>query len=82
MPLTKHRSPEQWERLIEEVQKRSERRRQRKKAAALRQRDKLNRQRHRESRRLLVLKLKRLNETVRSGRFTNEPEPTMKEGNS
>lgn len=69
MPLTKHRSPEQWATLLEEVQQRSERRKQRQKAALLRQRDKLKRQHHRESHHLLVRKLKWLDETVKSGRF-------------
>jgi hypothetical protein len=70
LPLTKQRSPEQWARVLEEVQGRSERRKQRQKIALLLQRDKLKSQRHKESRRLLVRKIKRLNETVKNGRFT------------
>jgi hypothetical protein len=70
MPLTKQRSAEQWAKLIQEVRERSARRRKHIHARLRKQRDKLERKRHREARRALLEKLKRLNQIVRSGRYT------------
>jgi hypothetical protein len=74
MPLTKKRSPEQWAALIEEVKQRSAKRKRETRIKAKQQRDALievaMRKSRRESRRRLLKKLKWLNETVRSGRYT------------
>ncbi len=73
MPLTKQRSSEQWAALIEEVKQRSAKRKRGRRIKAKKQRDALieaaMRKSRRESRRLLLKKLKWLNETVRSGRY-------------
>jgi hypothetical protein len=73
MPLTKQRSPEQWAALIEEVKQRSAKRKRETRTKAKQQRDavieKAIRKSRREARRLLLKKLKWLNETVRSGRY-------------
>ena len=73
MPLVK-RSPEKWEQLVAEVKARSAKRKARKKAALAKQKDKLNRESHKEQRRILARKLSWLNKAVRTGRYTTTEE--------
>lgn len=73
MPLIK-RSPEKWQALLAEVQQRSERRKQRQRAAVRKKLDAIQRRKirehHYEKRRELKTRLARLNLIVRLGQYT------------